>query len=166
VVATIAAVVAALAATAAMVASATTAVIAATAVVATAAATGAAAMFALVTVTLMVLAAPLPVFTRGAVLVEAGAARRASAAVAAGQGQRATGAEGEKPGGHQCCHARSHKRSLVSWGGGSVRPAHRPQLDSVERERVQRGTPVAEYVGDPLQVVRETFVVIGVGHGA
>jgi hypothetical protein len=78
------------------------AVVAAATVVA---ATTALAMFALVTVALVIAAASPAVFTRWTVLVEAGAAGGASAAIAAGQCQRASGAEHEKSGSGQRCHA-------------------------------------------------------------
>jgi hypothetical protein len=41
-----------------------------------------------------------------------------------------------------------------------MRPAHRPQLDSIERKRVQRGAFVAKQIGDLLEVVREVFVAV------
>jgi hypothetical protein len=40
-----------------------------------------------------------------------------------------------------------------------VRPAHRPQLDRIEGERVECGTLGAKHVGDPLEVLRETLVL-------
>jgi len=41
-----------------------------------------------------------------------------------------------------------------------VRPVHRPQLDSIEHERVQHGTPVTKHISDLLEVVREAFLVV------
>ncbi len=45
-------------------------------------------------------------------------------------------------------------------GGGPARAAHRPQLDPIERERVERGTPLAKHVGDLLEVIREALLVV------
>lgn len=37
---------------------------------------------------------------------------------------------------------------------------HRPQLHSIERKRVQRGTLIVEHIGDLLKVIREAFLVV------
>lgn len=79
------------------------AVAAAATTVVTATVTAATTVFALVAVTLVVATAAFAVFTRRAVLVEAGAASRAPTAVAAGQRQGAPGAQREKPNRNQCC---------------------------------------------------------------
>jgi hypothetical protein len=96
--------VAAVVTAAAIVAVAAAMVAAAAAVIAAAAAVIAAAtMFALVAVTLVVITAAFAVFTRRAVLVEAGAASGAPTVVAAGKRQGASGAQREKPNRNQCC---------------------------------------------------------------
>jgi len=77
------------------------AVAAATAVVAAAATV---TMFALVAVTFVVAAVAFAMFTRRAILVEAGAASQAPA-VAARKRQGASGAQREKPDRNQCCDA-------------------------------------------------------------
>ena len=93
----VAAPVVAVAAAATLLAAATTVTAAATVVTATVTAA------TLVAVTLVVATAAFAVFTRRAVLVEAGAASRAPTAVAAGKRQGAPGAQREKPNRNQCC---------------------------------------------------------------
>ena len=90
------------------------------------------------------------------VLVEACAA---SAATATGQGERAAGAEHEKP---DCEEARQAlpEESLWLWGARALCRVHRAQLHSVECERVERGAPIAEHVCDVLEVIGEAFVFV------
>jgi hypothetical protein len=88
------------------------------------------------------------------VLVEA---CTAPAAATTGQGERAAGAEHEKPDCEEGCQALPEE-SLGLRGARAPRRAHRAQLHSVERERVERGAPVAEHVCDVLEVIGEAFV--------
>jgi hypothetical protein len=89
---------------------------------------------------------------RGFVLVEARAARDA-AATAAGQGQRAAGAEQQQGSRKQGREALPCESSFAPRGHAAARRAHRSQLDSIERKRIERGTLVAEHVGDVLEVI-------------
>jgi hypothetical protein len=89
---------------------------------------------------------------RGFVLVEARAARDA-AATAAGQGQRAAGAEQQQGSRQQGREALPCESSFAPRGHAAARRAHRSQLDSIERKRIERGTLVAEHVGDVLEVI-------------
>jgi hypothetical protein len=93
------------------------------------------------------------------VLVVAGAPTPVFAIAAAGQCQRAAHAQHEKAGREKCCEALLHNRSLGSRGGPADR-AHRPQLHSIECKRVKRRASVAKHVGDMLEVIGETFVVM------
>lgn len=38
-----------------------------------------------------------------------------------------------------------------------MRPAHRAQLDGIERKRVEFGTLVAKHLSDLLKVIRKAF---------
>lgn len=95
----------------------------------------------------------------GTVLVVARAAAPVFAVATAGQGQGAAHAKHQKAGREQGCEALLHKGSLWSRGGPTGR-LHRPQLHSVECQRVERRTPVAKHVGDVPQIVGEVFVFV------
>ena len=95
----------------------------------------------------------------GTVLVVARAAAPIFAVATAGQGQGAAHAKHQEAGREQGCEALLHKRSLWSRGGPTGR-LHRPQLHSVECQRVERRTPVAKHVGDVPQIVGEVFVFV------
>ncbi|HXC23875.1 MAG TPA: hypothetical protein VNU28_04765 [Solirubrobacteraceae bacterium] len=45
-------------------------------------------------------------------------------------------------------------------GSGSPSCAHRPELHSIQRKRVERGASVAERVGEVLKVIGEAFVFV------
>lgn len=47
-----------------------------------------------------------------------------------------------------------------------MRPTHRPQLDCVERKRVEDRTLVAKHVGDLLKTIREAFLFVWSVHVA
>jgi hypothetical protein len=93
------------------------------------------------------------------VLMEAGAATPVFAVAAAGQGQGAAHSKHQEAGREQGCETLLHERSLWSRGGPAGR-LHRPQLHSVECQRVKRGSPVAKHVGDVPQIVGEVFVIV------
>ena len=96
--------------------------------------------------------------TRRFVLAEAGTAR--STASSTRQRDGAAGADHEKSNGQHRRETLPDEGSPGCRGGRSARRAHRPQLHSVECERVERGTSIAQRVGDVPQVIGERFVFV------
>jgi hypothetical protein len=104
-------------------------------------------------------AVAVAVHARRFVLTETGAARSISSTDAR-QRKRAAGTDHKESSGKHRCQPLPYERPLGCRGAGSAGRAHRPQLHSVERERIECGALTSKHVGHVLKVVGERLVFV------
>lgn len=97
--------------------------------------------------------------TRRFVLAEAGATPSV-ASTDARQRKSASGAKHEERCSKHRRQALLHERSFTCSRGRPAGLAHRTQLYSIERKRVECGAPIAKHVGDVFQVIGERLVFV------